>query len=130
LGGGRHGGIDRREYPVLVILESSMTKSDQIPIWFFIGVLLGVYGVLIFVTGVIRWIRPPAVQLVMDGQHPAVWWGLLLMAIGVFYTARYWPGRRDNAEPKNAGRKINRGGSASLKRASSRRVPARRVRRS
>ncbi|MBN2200554.1 hypothetical protein JW777_01215 [bacterium] len=75
-----------------------MSEPKQIPIWFFIGVLLSVYGVLIFVSGVVRWLHPPAVRTVMEHLHPAVWWGLLLSVIGGFYTARYRPGRRESGK--------------------------------
>jgi len=77
-----------------------MSGSNQIPIWFFIGVLLAAYGVLIFFSGVVRWIHPPAVLTVMEHLHPAVWWGLLLSVIGGFYTHRYWPGRRQSGKKR------------------------------
>ncbi len=33
--------------------------EKQIPIWFFIGCLLAVYGVLITGAGVYEWLNPP-----------------------------------------------------------------------
>jgi hypothetical protein len=110
-----------------------MSGSAQIPIWFFIGILLAAYGVLIFISGVFRWINPPAVPTVMEYLHPAVWWGLLLSVIGGFYTVRYWPtGKKSGnrkARPKHGKRpatgKTPRSGSAA---GSSRRAPKRSVR--
>ena len=62
-----------------------------IPIWFFIGVLLLVYGVLIFGAGIYGLFVPPDVK--MKELHLAVWWGALLMAIGALYSIRFRPGR-------------------------------------
>jgi hypothetical protein len=105
-----------------------MAKSAQIPIWFFIGVLLAAYGVIIFVTGVVRWIRPPAAPLIMDWLHPAVWWGLLLTAIGGLYTWRYWPGRRNETGRKKARPKPAPAAAGRPSRSRSRQQPSRRAR--
>jgi hypothetical protein len=110
-----------------------MSGSAQIPIWFFIGLLLAAYGVLILISGVFRWINPSAVPTVMEHLHPAVWWGLLLSFIGGFYTVRYWPAgnRTGNRESRAkhgkrpATGKTPRSASAA---GSSRRVPKRPVR--
>jgi hypothetical protein len=63
----------------------------MISIWFFIGLLLLVYGALIFGTGVSEWSSPPPV--VRPDLHAAVWWGLLLLVMGGFYAIRYSPKR-------------------------------------
>jgi hypothetical protein len=72
-----------------------MEKSNQIPIWFFIGALVGVYGLIILGTGIIRLFRPPAVQMALGHLHADVWWGVLLLAIGAVYVVKYWPGKRN-----------------------------------
>ncbi len=78
-----------------------MEQKQQIPIWFFIGILLAVYGVLIFVAGLYYgWVNPPAHQVVFADKHVDVWWGLLLAAIGGFYVLRFRPGRGSNQPPQ------------------------------
>ena len=67
-----------------------MTNS-RVSIWFFIGVLLTVYGVLITGAGVYGLAHPPAVKLA--GLHAGLWWGLVLLAIGVLYTVAFSPWR-------------------------------------
>ncbi len=64
----------------------------MIPVWFFIGILLAVYGVLILITGIREFRHPPPTALA--NLHPAVWWGALLIAIGGTYIYAYRPTRR------------------------------------
>ena len=61
----------------------------MLPVWFFIGVLLLTYGVIILTVGLQEYHHPPAV--VLARYHAALWGGLLLIAIGMFYTIQFWP---------------------------------------
>jgi hypothetical protein len=71
-----------------------MESKKQIPIWFFIGILLAVYGVLIFAAGIYYgWISPLEKKLVLAEYHVDVWWGVLLMVIGGFYVLKFRPGK-------------------------------------
>jgi hypothetical protein len=63
----------------------------QIEIWFFIGALLGVYGLLILGTGVFHLFRPPLKQMALAHLHPDIVWGILLTVIGLIYTVKFWP---------------------------------------
>jgi hypothetical protein len=67
-------------------------KSGIIPVWFFVGVLFLVYGILIFASGVAEWSHPP--DTVLAELHAPVWWGGLLTALGAFYCGMFRPGRR------------------------------------
>jgi hypothetical protein len=72
-------------------------RGSGIPIWFFIGVLLTVYGAMIFGYGVYEWHTgsyPPLVEL--TSLHTPVWWGGLLAALGGFYVVKFCPGRASN----------------------------------
>jgi hypothetical protein len=64
-----------------------------ISIWFFVGAILLVYGVLILGAGVYEWLAPPEHPVVMAGIHAGVWWGALLIILGVFYCVRFAPWR-------------------------------------
>ena len=68
-----------------------MTNS-RVSIWFFIGVLLTVYGVLITGAGLYGLAHPPAVKLAW--LHAGLWWGLVLLVIGGIYTYAFFPARR------------------------------------
>ncbi|MGB9408009.1 MAG: hypothetical protein WCA89_10760 [Terracidiphilus sp.] len=68
--------------------------DSGIPIWFFIGVLLVVYGAMIFGYGVYEWHTGSYPSLVeLTNLHTPVWWGGLLAALGVFYVAKFRQGR-------------------------------------
>lgn len=68
----------------------------MIPVWFFVGVLLAIYGLLIFATGLSEWSNPP--QTVLAELHAPVWWGALLIAVGAIYVIHFRPARNDPQE--------------------------------
>jgi hypothetical protein len=66
----------------------------RIPIWFFIGLLLTLYGLLVVVAGVTEWASghyPSGVEL--NQLHAPVWWGGLLALLGLFYLVKFRPGK-------------------------------------
>ncbi len=65
----------------------------MISIWFFIGALLLVYGVLILCAGIYEIVTPPEHPVVLANLHAGIWWGVLLIVLGGFYTIRFRPGR-------------------------------------
>ncbi len=70
-----------------------MTGKHFISIWFFIGTLLTIYGLLIFGVGIYELFVPSTVQVAMAGLHVQIWWGLLLTIIGVVYVVKFRPGK-------------------------------------
>ena len=65
-------------------------KHHIIPVWFFVGLLLFIYGVLIFISGLTHWSHPPGnVQLTQ--LHAPVWWGALLIVLGGVYCLMFRP---------------------------------------
>jgi len=66
-----------------------MKKEILLPVWFFVGLLLGVYGILIFASGLAEWANPP--HTVLAELHAPVWWGGLLTVIGAVYTIAFRP---------------------------------------
>jgi len=68
--------------------------GSGIPIWFFIGILLAVYGGLITGYGIYEWTTaayPAGVQL--TGLHTPVWWGGTLLLVGLLYVVKFRPKR-------------------------------------
>jgi hypothetical protein len=62
----------------------------SLSIWFFIGLLLTTYGVLIMGAGVYYY-NTPFPNVVMSELHTPVWWGAFLLAVGLFYLIRFYP---------------------------------------
>jgi hypothetical protein len=71
-----------------------MTKQHPFSIWFVIGLLLNVYGVMILGAGIYDYFNPPANPVVLNQLHAGIWWGVLLLAMGVFYTVRFMPKKK------------------------------------
>ncbi len=65
-----------------------------ISIWFFIGLLLLIYGVIILGSGVYGLFVPPERTVVMAQMHAELWWGALLVIFGAVYARRFRPGRK------------------------------------
>lgn len=82
-----------------------MHDEDQIPIWLFIGGILLTYGVLIFAAGIYAVVFPPPLEqrVALFQYHADVWWGLLMIGVGLIYTYRFRPGRPKLAETTSAG---------------------------
>ena len=69
-----------------------MEEKHQItPVWFFVGLLLLVYGLLILGSGLAEWSHPP--DTVRADLHAPVWWGALMAVIGAGYTLAFRPRR-------------------------------------
>ncbi|MCC6857818.1 MAG: hypothetical protein IT158_04620 [Bryobacterales bacterium] len=64
-----------------------------ISIWFFIGLLLSVYGALILGAGIYDYFNPTPRDVVLAQLHAAIWWGALLLVLGLFYVIHFRPGK-------------------------------------
>jgi hypothetical protein len=76
--------------------------EKQVPIWFFIGALLALYGVLILAAGVYGWVHPPPAEKMVKlwNYHADVWWGALLFIFGLVYVVRFWPSKPESLTGK------------------------------
>ncbi|MGA2102745.1 MAG: hypothetical protein ABSG34_16675 [Candidatus Sulfotelmatobacter sp.] len=70
-----------------------MKSGGSLSIWFFTGVCLGVNGLLIFATGIYETIHPPADKVVLYDLHANIWWGAVLLILGVIYSLKFSPAR-------------------------------------
>ena len=71
------------------------TSEGDISIWFFIGVLLTIYGAMIGVYGI--WELATGAWrtsgVVLSELHAPIWWGAIMLALGLFYSLRFRPGK-------------------------------------
>ncbi len=64
-------------------------ERRMIPVWFFAGILLFVYGILIFISGLAEWAHPPAT--VLANLHAPVWWGAIMIVMGAVFIQLFRP---------------------------------------
>jgi len=69
-------------------------RGRGISIWFFIGISLLVNGVLIVGAGVWEYFHPPANPVVLFQYHANIWWGAVLLLVGLFYCLHFAPNRQ------------------------------------
>ncbi len=79
-----------------------MESEHRVPIWFFVGGTLLIYGIIITVTGLYGLAHPSAVQVELHQSnpqaswfvlHPDIWWGAVLTLMGAAYCVRFHPWR-------------------------------------
>jgi hypothetical protein len=67
----------------------------MISIWFFIGVSLAINGALIMAAGIYQVVNPPADPVVvLFNLHANVWWGAVLLLLGLVYCIKFAPRRQ------------------------------------
>lgn len=71
-----------------------MHSESGISIWLFIGTLLTIYGALILGYGLYSLVSPPARPPVLAELHADIWWGAVLLVIGIAYTYTHLPSRK------------------------------------
>jgi hypothetical protein len=70
-----------------------MHAHGSLSVWFFIGLLLTAYGIIILGDGLVEFNSPPP-NVVLSNLHAPVWWGALLLIIGLVYLIRSYPKKR------------------------------------
>jgi FtsH-binding integral membrane protein len=70
-----------------------MRSGGSLSIWFFIGISLAVNGAVIFGAGIYEIVHPPEHQVVLYNLHANVWWGALLLILGVLFSLRFSPAK-------------------------------------
>ena len=68
--------------------------GSRIAIWFFIGLLLTIYGALIVGYGCYEAITGSyAAGVQLSHLHAPIWWGSVLLLLGVVYLVKFRPGK-------------------------------------
>lgn len=72
-----------------VALDKKPERRHMLPVWYFVGIILFVYGLLILATGLYEFSKPSST--VLGELHPAIWWGALMTVIGAIYIYLFHP---------------------------------------
>ena len=71
-----------------------MVGEGRISIWFFVGLILTIYGIIIFGAGIYGMFNPSfGAGVELHQYHSSFWWGILLIIIGLFYLIKFKPGK-------------------------------------
>jgi hypothetical protein len=60
----------------------SESEFGMKPIWFFVGLILLIIGILIMGSGIYQLIAPPATKTILAETHPDIWWGAVMVVFG------------------------------------------------
>jgi hypothetical protein len=66
-------------------------ETRSISVWFFIGFILSIYGLLVLATGIYELFVPLKNQIAMAHLHIGIWWGAGMLLFGLVYLIRFRP---------------------------------------
>jgi len=73
-----------------------MTENRGIAIWFFIGILLLIYGIIITVANIFEALYNSFGRNVeLKNLHFGIWWGILLIILGLVYSITFRPVKKN-----------------------------------
>jgi uncharacterized membrane protein YdbT with pleckstrin-like domain len=55
------------------------------PIWYFIGLMLSVMGLVVVITGMVNYASPEDAKTVLADLHPEFWWGAIMIVAGLIF---------------------------------------------
>lgn len=58
------------------------------PIWYFVGLILLVIGAILLLTGLYLLISPAETNSVLGELYPNIWWGGLMIVVGLIYVIK------------------------------------------
>ena len=64
----------------------SENENTMKPIWFFVGLILMVMGVIVLAAGIYYLFVPDYHKIELPGLHINIWWGIILIISGVVLT--------------------------------------------
>jgi hypothetical protein len=73
-------------------------KENHVSIWFLIGLQLAIFGMLISGAGIYGFFVPPPPDqdTMLSSLHPAIWWGAIMLALGLSMRSNFGPQKPGN----------------------------------
>ena len=79
-----------------------MEKEHALSIWFFVGVILAIYGIIILIANIPVFSSPvDTIHVVLARLHAGLWWGILLIVLGALFLFLHWPGKHSILDDKD-----------------------------
>ena len=61
------------------------TEKRMRSIWYFVGLIMLIIGIIVFVAGIYDLINPANQNIKLTNLHTNIWWGALIAIAGVIY---------------------------------------------
>jgi len=58
--------------------------KQMIPVWFWVGIMMLIYGILVTGAGIYYLINPPQ-SYAAKWTNPNLWWGIIMLVVGVIF---------------------------------------------
>ncbi|HEY5465006.1 MAG TPA: hypothetical protein VIJ95_17215 [Hanamia sp.] len=79
-----------------------MHEEDGLSIWFFVGVMLTIYGIIILIANIPAFTSPiENSHVVLERLHAGLWWSILLILLGALFLFLHWPGKHSVLDDKD-----------------------------
>jgi len=61
------------------------TEKGMRSIWYFVGLILLVIGIIVFAAGIYDLLNPANQNVKLTSLHTNIWWGVLIAITGLIY---------------------------------------------
>ncbi len=78
-----------------------MHEEHGLSIWFFVGVMLTIYGIIILIANIPAFSASQNPHVVLEQLHAGLWWGILLVLLGALFLKLHWPGKHTILDDKD-----------------------------
>lgn len=78
-----------------------MHEEHGLSIWFFVGIMLAIYGPIVLIANIPGLSTNQNPHVVLEQLHAGVWWGILLTLLGALFLYLHWPGKHSVLDDKD-----------------------------
>ena len=73
-----------------------MDEEHGLSIWFFVGVMLTIYGIIVLIANITAFSTIESPHVVLERLHAGLWWSILLILLGALFLLLHWPGKHSS----------------------------------
>ena len=79
-----------------------MHEEHGLSIWFFVGVMLTIYGIIILIANIPAFAPAASAQhVVLENLRSGLWWSIILLLLGLLFLKLHWPGKHTTLDDKD-----------------------------